>query len=108
VALREAVEDDRVAALALVGVPLGETHVALPPLPDRASLRALDRPVLIVVGAADPFCPVPEARGLARRIPGARLEVLPDTDHFFWRREAEVAALVGGFMEEALFTVRSS
>ena len=106
VALREAVTDDRVAALTLVGVPLGETHLVLPPLPERSELRSLDRPVLIVVGAADPYGPVPEARSLARRIPGARLEVLPDTDHFFWKREAEVASLVGGFLEEALAAPR--
>ena len=33
VALREAVDDDRVRGLALVGLPLGETPIELPPLP---------------------------------------------------------------------------
>jgi alpha/beta superfamily hydrolase len=35
VALREAVDDERVAALALVGMPLAESSVALPDIPDR-------------------------------------------------------------------------
>jgi alpha/beta superfamily hydrolase len=99
VALREALEDDRVAGLALVGLPLVPSPVApdLPPLPDRASLRSLERPVLLLAGEADQFCPGPELRRLARALPWARVEILPGTDHFFWKREREASDLVGEF-----------
>jgi len=38
-------------------------------------------PTLVVWGAADPWIPVARGRELARRIPGARLEVLADAGH---------------------------
>jgi pimeloyl-ACP methyl ester carboxylesterase len=38
-------------------------------------------PTLVVWGAADPWIPVTRGRELARRIPGARLEVLADAGH---------------------------
>ena len=99
-ALREAMDDERVGSLALIGMPLGETRGQIPDLPDRGRLKALDRPVLLVAGEADPFCPVPEVRALGRRLPPARVEILPGTDHFFWRREQEVARIVASFAEE--------
>ena len=88
--------------LGLIGFPLAETSLALPPPPDRHRLAGLDRPVLFVVGQADQFSPLPELRRLAHRIPGAELEVIPDTDHFFWKREQEVADRIGGFAERLL------
>ena len=102
VALREAVEDDRVAALALVGMPLAESSVALPNLPDRAVLAGFDPPVLLVAGEADQFCPVPELRGLARQMPRAEVLIVPGTDHFFWKREREVAERIGRFAERSM------
>ena len=102
VALRAAVEDRRIAALALVGFPLAESSLILPPVPDREQLAALDRPVLFVTGQADLFCPLPELRRLARRIPAAQMVVIPNTDHFFWKREREVAERIGVFAETAL------
>ena len=102
VALREALDDERVAALALVGMPLSELRSVLPDLPDRAALSRLARPVLLVAGEADQFCPVPDLRALARRIPDAEVVVLPGTDHFFWKREREVAGLIGDFAERSL------
>ena len=38
-------------------------------------------PTLVVWGEADPWIPVARGRELARRIPGARLEVLPGSGH---------------------------
>ena len=38
-------------------------------------------PTLVIWGAADPWIPVERGGELARRIPSARLEVLPDTGH---------------------------
>jgi len=102
VALREAVDDDRVRALALVGLPLSESAALLPPLPDRAALTALGRPVLLVAGEADQFCSVPELRNLARRIPDSEVAILPGTDHFFWRREREAAERIGEFANRVL------
>jgi len=103
VALRAALEDDRVAALALVGMPLAESSVALPDLPGRSDLTGFDRPVLLVAGEADQFCPVPEVKSLARRLPRSELAILSGTDHFFWKREREAAQVVGAFATRALF-----
>jgi uncharacterized protein len=102
VALRTALEDDRIAALALLGYPLAESGLALPSLPERDRLRQFDRPVLLLSGEADPFCPVPELKSLARRLPQATVEIIRGTDHFFWKREREVATLVGEFASRAL------
>jgi uncharacterized protein len=104
-ALREAVDDDGVGSLALIGLPLGETGETggtFPDLPGRDRLGAFDRPVLLVAGEADPFCPVPELKALGRKLPRAVVEVVPGTDHFFWKREREVARIVASFAEESL------
>jgi uncharacterized protein len=103
VALREAVEDERVAALALVGMPLAESSVALPDIPHRERLSGFGRPMLLVAGEADQFCPVPDLRALARRIPGAVVLVVAGTDHFFWKHERDVAERIGEFAEHSLF-----
>jgi uncharacterized protein len=102
VALREAVDDDRVGALALVGLPLDETSAQLPPLPSRERLRAFDRPVLLLAGEADPFCPLPELKALGRKLARASVEIVKGTDHFLWRREREAAATIGAFAEASL------
>jgi alpha/beta superfamily hydrolase len=104
VALREALKDDRVAALALVGFPTTDVaDVPRPDIPSAEDLAALNRPVLFAVGEADQFSPLPELRRLVAKIPGAQLEVFPDTDHFFWRREPELASRIGAFAEATLF-----
>lgn len=103
VALRAALDDPRVGALALVGLPLGEHGVEVPDLPSRAELAAFDRPVLLVAGEGDRFSPAPELRNLSAKLRRAEVAIVRGTDHFFWRREAELAGLVGGFAERALF-----
>jgi uncharacterized protein len=102
VALREALGDDRVGALALLGFPLSDSSLVLPELPGRATLRAFVRPVLLLAGQADPFAPVPDLKGLARRLGNATLEIVPGTDHFFWRHERDAATIVGTFAEREL------
>jgi uncharacterized protein len=102
VALREAIDDDRIAALALVGFPVNDP-LGLPPPPDREVLGAYPNPVLFVSGEADQFSPVPDLRRLARRLPRGEVEILPDTDHFFHKREREVARLIGEFVERSVF-----
>jgi alpha/beta superfamily hydrolase len=102
VALLEAIADPTVAGLALVGLPLGDTGLQLPPLPGDAELRAFRRPVLLLSGQGDQFSQRPDLEAVARRLPNAELRVVPGTDHFFWRREAEVASAVAELAERVL------
>lgn len=102
VALHEAMGDPDVAALALVGLPLGDTGLQLPDPPSASELRAFRRPVLLCSGQGDQFSQRPDLEGVARRLPRAELRIVPGTDHFFWRREAEAAAAVADFAERAL------
>jgi uncharacterized protein len=106
VALREALDDERVGALALLGFPLSDSSLVLPELPGRAVLRAFDRPVLLLSGEADPFSPVPDLRSLGRRLGNAAVEIVPGTDHFFWHREREAARIVGSFTGRELLAGR--
>jgi alpha/beta superfamily hydrolase len=102
VALREALDDQRVDALALVGVPLRPEDVEMPPLPDRTDLRLLGRPALLLAGEHDRYAPPDDLRAYAALFPHAEAVVLEGTDHYFWRREKEAAAVVGTFAAHAL------
>jgi alpha/beta superfamily hydrolase len=103
VALRHAVRDDRVAALALVALPLGPGAVSdLPPPPRSEDLQRLAAPVLLVAGSLDRLTSVNELQALADRIPRARLLLLPGTGHYFERREAELAEVIGDFVGPVL------
>jgi pimeloyl-ACP methyl ester carboxylesterase len=56
----------------------------------------IDAPTLVVWGEADPWIPVARGRELARRIPGARLEVLAGSGHLVQEDEPdELARLLG-------------
>lgn len=101
VGLRHALGDDRLAAVALLGMPLGEGsgHRALPTLEE---LEALRIPVLLVAGDRDPICPIPALRNLAGWIPGSETVVAEGTDHFFGGREREVAGIVGDWFARVL------
>lgn len=102
VALREAVDDERVGALALVGIPLRPRDFDVPPIPDEASLRSLRAPVLLLSGERDEFCPPEELRSLGERFRRCEVVVTAGTDHFFWRREREAAGVVGEFADRTL------
>lgn len=102
VALREALDDRRVTAVALVGMPLHPKDLSLPPLPEPADLRALRRPALLLAGEHDAFCPVDGLEDYARGFPDATVTVLPGTDHYFWRRERDAAEAIGNFAERTL------
>jgi uncharacterized protein len=105
VALRLGVRDRRVAALALLGFPTApDRKVLLPPLPADDELARLDRPVLLIAGDEDPFCPIPELRALAQRLPKAAVTVVKGTGHFFPKREREVAEIVARFAEGAVLS----
>jgi alpha/beta superfamily hydrolase len=97
VALRAAIADERVAALALIGLPLEPADIEIPPIPGPAELRAFRRPVLLVAGEGDVYCPRPRLESLGSAMASAEVVVVPGTDHFLWRREKEVAEAVGAF-----------
>lgn len=102
VALREALDDERVAALVLVGLPLRPGEVELPTLPRGMELRGFRAPVLVVSGERDEYCPPDELRTMATEFRRARVAILAGTDHYLWRREREAAALIGDFVDEVL------
>jgi alpha/beta superfamily hydrolase len=104
VALREALTDDRVGALALIGLPLESGDVEIPPTPGPSELRAFTRPTLLVAGEGDVYCPRPRLEALARTMPKAEVVIVPGTDHFLWRREKAVAETVGAFAVRTLLS----
>jgi uncharacterized protein len=104
VALREALTDDRVSALALIGLPLEPADVEIPPTPGPSELRAFTRPTLLLAGEGDVYCPRPRLEALARTMPEAEVVIVPGTDHFLWRREKAVAGTVGAFAVRALLS----
>jgi alpha/beta superfamily hydrolase len=99
VALREAIEDERVAALSLVGLPL--TDLDLPPLPAPDRLASYSRPVLLVSGADDQYSPEAGLRSLGEQLGNAQVEVVPGTNHYFSKREREAAEIVADFAVRA-------
>ncbi len=102
VAIRHAMTDPRVVAVALVGLPLGFDPVPVVELPDEEGLRAWDVPVLLVTGDDDAICPVPGVLELSGRIPNADVRVFEGAGHFFRRREREPAEAVAEFFDEVL------
>ena len=57
-------------------------------------LHRITQPTLVLHGDADPIVPVVNGRLLARRIPGARLEVIPGGGHLFLLTRARAMAKV--------------
>ena len=102
VALREALEDDRPAALVLYGIPLNSSDRDLPRLPAPADLRTFRRPVLFVAGDGDPYCPPEELRAYAAQLPQGECALLEGTDHFLTRRWGEAATVVGDFLDRSV------
>jgi len=102
VAIRHAMTDPRVVAVALVGLPLGFDPVPVVELPDDEALRAWDVPVLLVTGDDDAICPVPGVLELSGRIPNADVRVFEGVGHFFRRREREPARAIANFFDEVV------
>jgi uncharacterized protein len=96
VALRHALTDDRVAALGLVGIPLGDPGGTVPPLPE--SFEGFETPVILLAGDDDLVCPEAEALRLAGRIPGADIRIVPGAGHHFPGLEREAAEAIGEFL----------
>ena len=95
VALREAFDDERVSALALFGIPLRPNDLALPSLPTSSELRLLKRPLLLLTGEHDEYCPADELRDYGEGV--AEVVIIENTDHYLWRHERDAAAIVGDF-----------
>lgn len=108
VALRGALDDPRVTALVLIGMPLRPNDLSLPPLPDASDLRAMRRPVLVLTGDHDVYCPVADVQGFAASLPDGRLHIVAGTDHYLWRREREAAAVVGAFADDVIAAAAGS
>jgi alpha/beta superfamily hydrolase len=104
VALREAVTDDRVGALALIGLPLEPGDIEILPTPGPSELRAYARPTLLLAGEGDVYCPRPRLESLGRTMRKAEVVIVPGTDHFLWRREKAVAETIGSFAVRALLS----
>jgi alpha/beta superfamily hydrolase len=110
VALREALTDDRVEALALCGFPLHDPIGDLPQiqLPSPAELAGFDRPVLFCVGEGDRFSPEERVRGFASTLPWVSVRVFPGAGHYFPKQSRDLGAAVGAFAADALFGEASS
>ncbi|MEP9353984.1 alpha/beta fold hydrolase [Xanthobacter sp. KR7-65] len=62
-------------------------------------LDQIDRPTLVMVGEKDPTTPVAASEVIARGIPGARLEIIPDASHMApIEAPEEVNRLLLGFL----------
>lgn len=103
IALRHALTDPRISALVLVAFPIGSAATSTKrPLPELSDLERLTAPTLLVAGDGDPICPLPGMRNLAGWIPRADTMVVKGTDHFFGRRERELAGGIGEWVDRVL------
>jgi alpha/beta superfamily hydrolase len=84
-AVRSAAASARVRRLLLVSPP--------PSLLDAAVLGSFEGPVLVIAGEADDLAPSGKLSGLVDGSPAARLEIIPDADHFFLTGLAELAVI---------------
>jgi alpha/beta superfamily hydrolase len=83
------------AVKVMVGLGLPLSHY------DFTFLHRNPKPVLLIVGARDEFCPGVGLGELVRsRPPTTRLHVIEETDHFFTGRLERAEALVAGFFRE--------
>ena len=81
-------------------MPLLDTD--LPPLPGSDRLGAYHRPVLLLAGDADQYCPEMELMRLAEKLGDATVEVVPGTDHYFPKQEREAGRIVAEFAVHAI------
>ena len=104
VALREALTDDRVGALALIGLPLEPGDVEIPRRLDRPSSGPSRVPPCCSRARGTSTAPGRALESLARTMPKAEVVIVPGTDHFLWRREKAVAETVGSFAARTLLS----
>lgn len=96
VVARTACADPHVVALACIALPAG-----FPGYDDFPELRRCHLPKLFLHGAADDLCPLPKVRELVGAVPEPRsLIALPEADHFFHGREAELTSHLIPFLAD--------
>jgi uncharacterized protein len=100
VALREAFDDERVAALALVGLPLRPNDLKLPPLPPSSELPRLNRPLLFLTGEHDEYCPTSDLQAYSNGV--AEVVIVDGVDHYLSKKEREAASSIGDFVARSL------
>jgi uncharacterized protein len=84
-AVRAAAGAAEVAAIVAVALPLG--------MIDPSALGTTTKPILLLAGDRDSYCPGNHLAALAERLgPSARLRIIPGADHFFGGREREISA----------------
>lgn len=91
-ALRAACLHPRIGRALLVAPP--------PSLLESGALRGVGKPILVVTGADDQLAP---ARALAAEldgVPRARIEVIPDADHFFVVGLAELSRIALAWLQD--------
>jgi len=92
-AARASLEQPRVRRLVLVAPP--------PALLDRATLCEPGRDALILTGARDGIAPPGELAALVRDLPGVRLSVIDEADHFFAAGLAQLGGEVARWLRGA-------
>jgi uncharacterized protein len=84
-ALRAAASTEAVAGIVAVALPLG--------MIDPSVLGAVAKPIVLLAGDQDSYCPAKHLAALAERLgPLARLRIIAGADHFFAAREHEIVA----------------
>lgn len=87
--------DERVQGVACIGLAVGWG--------DLSHLGQWAGPKLFVTGDRDDFCPPADLDRFVAGLPApAKQVVLKDTGHFFEGREADLAAVIAGFMDGVL------
>lgn len=87
-AVRAAANLSEVAAIVTVALPIGMT--------DPATLGAISKPIVLLAGDNDAYCPAKHLTAFAERLgPLAQLRIIAGADHFFGGHEEEISAALG-------------
>ena len=84
-AVRAAASVEAVATIVAIALPLG--------MIEPAALGAIVKPIVLLAGDRDSYCPADDLTALAGRLgPLARLKIISGADHFFGGHEPEISA----------------
>jgi pimeloyl-ACP methyl ester carboxylesterase len=101
-AMPQAIDYWRARARSLVGTPVSHAVRTLPrsvPVRDRAVLRHVTAPVLVVAQAEDTVHLASVAEGIAEALPNATLHTFPESGTL-WHSRNELRELIAGFLNE--------
>ena len=81
---------------------IGRVLLVAPPAPllEPGALRELGRPILVVTGSDDRLAPPDALAGELDALPQAKLEVIPDADHFFVVGLAQLSRIAGAWLQD--------